>query len=138
MNTAPQVLPDPSHNEPTHIPDSEPWYQYLIYNAEEDKFLCWNRKGDDGGGLVWFDTVQASDRTLVIPTVYNIQDFELEKANKENSMGNISRDVYDYLEETDAWDNVIFVPLLFKEKILDGSFKEGLLDKLDFIHGFKI
>lgn len=139
MNTAPQVLPGPSHSEPTHIPDPGVRYQYLIYNAEKDKFLCWNRTSrEDDDGVTWRDTGQTSDRTLVIPTVYNIQEFELERANKENSMREIGKEVYDYLERTNGWDNTIFVPLLHMEKILDGSLVEGLLEKLDFVNGFSI
>lgn len=132
----PQTLPGPVPDEPTLIPDSGAWYQCLIYNIERDQFLCWCRNGVLDDEVIWLATLEISDRTLILPTVHNVQEFELKRANKKNNIGNMGRIVYDYLEERDLWGRAIFVPLLCGEAV-NGAF-EGLTGKLDFIHGFKI
>lgn len=139
-----RILPGPvpvSADEP--IPDTGLWHQCLIYNIEEGKFLCWNRiaHGRDNrvANLIWCDADESNDRILVLPDADNIQDFELKRANKENDLSNIGSEVYDYLEEIDIWDGVVFAPLIHSSHILiaDGR-SNTLIEKVDFVQGFMI
>lgn len=133
-------LPNPPISDTDErIPNSEPWGQYLLYNMKSEAFLCWDRNNDGNDGndvLIWCHVNWIKKKTLVIMTEKNIQEFELRKDNKTDVLTDLGIKIYDFLTSFTGWDKVIFVPLLCRE-VVDGTV-EGLLNKLDFVHGFMI